>query len=241
MDGEQENRGLTEAAPLNVHYSSRKQAWETPQPFFQRLGDEFRFDIDVCATVNNTKVPKFLLIIDNPLQQTWRGTVWMNPPYGRVAWALDLEFPNRDEVAMLTGGSVAPSDLGASIVMVGLLCRSLNVLAIELQYIDIDPDTVSDKWVKELSSDADKRKMMEEIIASLESADLETLGYPVEEIWKPLHDAEGQTFNVKKPKLDRYRLRRKLIIRLRGLAQRSPAFRKILHTLRLGADVLLRE
>lgn len=84
MDGEQENRGLTEAAPLNVHYSSRKQAWETPQPFFQRLGDEFRFDIDVCATVNNTKVPKFLLIIDNPLQQTWRGTVWMNPPYGRV-------------------------------------------------------------------------------------------------------------------------------------------------------------
>ena len=69
---------------MNDLYSSLKQAWVTPQPFFQRLDDEFRFDIDVCATVNNTKVQKFLLVIDNPLQQNWRGTVWMNPPYGRV-------------------------------------------------------------------------------------------------------------------------------------------------------------
>ncbi len=83
---------------------------------------------------------------------------------GRVAWALDLEFPNRDEVAMLTGGSVAPSDLGASIIMVGLLCRSLNVLAIELQDIDIDPDTVSDKWVKELD-ELQKEHVRESIAA----------------------------------------------------------------------------
>ena len=104
------------------------------------------------------------------------------------------------------------------------------------------PSTASlDKWVKELSSDPDKRQMMEGIIASLDPKDLETLGYPVEEIWQPLIEAEGQKFDVKPPKMDRYRLQRKAIIKLRGLAQSSSAFRKLLHTMRLGADVLLRD
>lgn len=36
-------------------YSSKKDVWETPQEFFDRLNDEFHFDIDVCATHENAK------------------------------------------------------------------------------------------------------------------------------------------------------------------------------------------
>ncbi len=104
------------------------------------------------------------------------------------------------------------------------------------------PSTASlNKWVEELSMDGDKKALMERTIEALDSADLETLGYPKADIWKPMEAAAGKTFTPKKQKLDRYRLQRKAIIRLRALAQRNAPFRKLLHTLRLGADVLLRE
>ena len=44
-----------------------------------------------------------------------------------------------------------------------------------------------------------------------------------------------------KKALDRYRLERMLIVRGRALVQRSPLLRRLLGTMRLGADVLLRE
>ena len=52
--------------------------------------------------------------------------------------------------------------------------------------------------------------------------------------------APPATTPVKK-KLDRYRLQRKAIVKLRATVQRSPALRKLLTRFRLGADVLLRE
>ena len=36
-------------------FSSNKDMWETPQDFFDKLDDEFHFDIDVCATHENHK------------------------------------------------------------------------------------------------------------------------------------------------------------------------------------------
>ncbi len=104
------------------------------------------------------------------------------------------------------------------------------------------PSTASlNKWVEELSMDAGKRALMEKTIQELDPADLETLGYPAADIWTPMEAAAGTAFAPKNQKLDRYRLQRKAIIRLRALAKRNAPFRKLLHTLRLGADVLLRE
>jgi len=104
------------------------------------------------------------------------------------------------------------------------------------------PSTTSlNKWVEELSMDSEKRVLMEKTIQELDPADLETLGYPAAEIWKPMETVAGKVFAPKKQKLDRYRLQRKAIIRLRALARHNTLFRKLLHTLRLGADVLLRE
>ncbi len=57
--------------------------WATPQDFFDNLNAEFDFDIDVCATPENAKCNKFFTEEQDGLSQSWGGTCWCNPPYGR--------------------------------------------------------------------------------------------------------------------------------------------------------------
>jgi hypothetical protein len=72
-------------------------------------------------------------------------------PVGRVVWALDLDYLNAGDKALLMTGSIpSPESLQGTIVLIGLVCRSLTILSIELQDIGISPDQVSDHWVKEL-------------------------------------------------------------------------------------------
>lgn len=69
---------------LAVHYSSERSDWETPQWLFNILDEEFHFDVDVCATADNAKVPwSFFSPEQDGLAQEWRGVCWMNPPYSR--------------------------------------------------------------------------------------------------------------------------------------------------------------
>jgi len=104
------------------------------------------------------------------------------------------------------------------------------------------PTTASvKKWVQELANDPGKLALMRGIIAQLDPEDLATIGYPLESLWKPLEEAGSGIAPVAKPKLDRYRLQRKLIVTLRAQAQKRAVFRQLLQKLRLGADVLLRE
>jgi hypothetical protein len=104
------------------------------------------------------------------------------------------------------------------------------------------PSTDSlDKWVEELSSDDQRLALMQSIIERLNPDDLDTIGYPVESLWTPLEEVRGKSFSPKKNPLSRYRLQRKIIIKLRGLAQSSGLFRALLKKIRLAADILLRE
>ena len=64
-------------------FSSRTDEWETPKDLFQKLDDEFHFDLDVCATPENAKCKRFFTKEQDGLKQEWKGTCWMNPPYGR--------------------------------------------------------------------------------------------------------------------------------------------------------------
>ena len=65
-------------------FSSKSKEWETPDDLFNALDEIFHFDLDVCATKDNTKCGQFFSPEDDGLKQTWKSkTCWMNPPYGR--------------------------------------------------------------------------------------------------------------------------------------------------------------
>jgi phage N-6-adenine-methyltransferase len=67
-----------------VHYSSKKDDWETPTWLFEGADKEFGFTLDVCATAKNAKCKKHFNRKQDGLKQDWRGEMcWMNPPYGR--------------------------------------------------------------------------------------------------------------------------------------------------------------
>jgi len=69
---------------LDVHFSSKTDLWATPQDFFGKLNDEFRFTLDVCALPENAKCERYYTPEDDGLSQKWSGVCWMNPPYGRA-------------------------------------------------------------------------------------------------------------------------------------------------------------
>lgn len=85
----------------NVHFSDTKQFnptlnmgfspdletddWATPQTVFDKLNKEFCLNRDVCANLENHKLPAYYDALDNGLSQDWSDErCWMNPPYGRV-------------------------------------------------------------------------------------------------------------------------------------------------------------
>ena len=64
-------------------YTSNSEEWGTPQELFNRLNKEFNFTLDVCASEENAKCPKYYTKEEDALKQEWGGVIWMNPPYGR--------------------------------------------------------------------------------------------------------------------------------------------------------------
>jgi phage N-6-adenine-methyltransferase len=65
-------------------FTSKTDLWATPQDFFDKMNEEFSFEIDVCANVENAKCDKYYTQQMDGLKQEWKGVCWMNPPYGRV-------------------------------------------------------------------------------------------------------------------------------------------------------------
>lgn len=67
----------------DVHFSSNTDNWSTPEDFFQKLDEEFGFDLDPCASHENHKCDQYFTKEDDGLSQDWSDhTVFMNPPYG---------------------------------------------------------------------------------------------------------------------------------------------------------------
>jgi phage N-6-adenine-methyltransferase len=65
-------------------FTSRTEEWETPKYVFDALHQEFNFQLDVCATVENTKCKNFFDKPTDGLKQDWSPyRCWMNPPYGK--------------------------------------------------------------------------------------------------------------------------------------------------------------
>lgn len=68
----------------NVHFSTGKNDWGTPQNLFDTLNREFGFTLDPCADEDNHKCDKYYTVKQDGLAQDWSGeTVFCNPPYSR--------------------------------------------------------------------------------------------------------------------------------------------------------------
>lgn len=57
-------------------FSSKSSEWATPQDFFDKLNDEFNFNLDPCATKENAKCGKFFTEEQDGLKQNWGGTTY---------------------------------------------------------------------------------------------------------------------------------------------------------------------
>lgn len=68
-------------APVDSDY------FETPIEEFNRLDEEFGFDLDACANADNTLCDAYISERDDALKVRWstRGRViWCNPPYSKA-------------------------------------------------------------------------------------------------------------------------------------------------------------
>ena len=99
-DGTEEETGeedeSPEPIPLAVHFSSESAEWYTPQHIIERVCDVLGgIDLDPCSNSHehpNVPAAEHYTAADDGLSKDWRGTVYMNPPYGRdiEPWAQKL-------------------------------------------------------------------------------------------------------------------------------------------------------
>ncbi len=102
------------------------------------------------------------------------------------------------------------------------------------------PSTESvDKWVSELLSNPDKRKLARELIERLDERDLETWGYPKTELFTPLAQANGAKL-PKPPLFNKYVFQRRVMLALKKDIATRPHGR-VIKRLKYYCDVLLRE
>lgn len=65
--------------------SSETDDWATPLQTFRELAHRYGpFDLDVCASEENAKAPRYFTKEQDGLAHEWSGTCWMNPPYGET-------------------------------------------------------------------------------------------------------------------------------------------------------------
>lgn len=65
--------------------SNATDEWSTPDDFFNKLNEIYKFTLDPCATLANTKCEKFFTVNDDGLSKSWRlHTTFCNPPYSKM-------------------------------------------------------------------------------------------------------------------------------------------------------------
>lgn len=68
-----------------VMFSSKSDEWSTPQDIYEQLDNEFHFNLDPCATIENHKCETFFTQNDDGLSKNWGGyRAFVNPPYSQI-------------------------------------------------------------------------------------------------------------------------------------------------------------
>jgi site-specific DNA-methyltransferase (adenine-specific) len=84
--------------------TSKTDEWETPRWLFDRLNEEFRFNLDPCASTKIAKCPTYYTKELDGLNRNWFGSVFVNPPHSRLKeWVRKAqeELKRCDRVVML--------------------------------------------------------------------------------------------------------------------------------------------
>ena len=58
---------------ISACLSSKSVEWATPKEFFNKLDEEFHFNLDPCSTHENAKCEKHYTIEEDGLSQDWGG------------------------------------------------------------------------------------------------------------------------------------------------------------------------
>jgi phage N-6-adenine-methyltransferase len=75
----------------------------TPRSLFDPLHKEFNFTLDVCATAESAKVPRYFTKEQDGLKRSWRRErVWCNPPFSDIEpWVVKAWNSSAELVVML--------------------------------------------------------------------------------------------------------------------------------------------
>lgn len=82
-------------------FSSAKEDWATPQDFFDKLNEEFGFDLDPCASEENHKCEHYFTKQENGLLKDWGGVlrVLQSTLWPSIDGRMDQEVRRRSEEA----------------------------------------------------------------------------------------------------------------------------------------------
>ena len=58
----------------DVMFSSRSDNWATPTDLFNKLNEEFHFNLDPCANAENHKCDRYFTKEQDGLKQNWGAT-----------------------------------------------------------------------------------------------------------------------------------------------------------------------
>ena len=85
-----------------------KDCWQTPKGLFKTLDNEFNFECDVAASVDNTLCKLWFDEEDSALNNEWYKVNYLNPPYSNIGPWVDkaiIEHQKGKTIVMLV-----PSD-----------------------------------------------------------------------------------------------------------------------------------
>jgi len=68
----------------NVMFSSWNDKWATPQDYFNKINEKYKFTLDPCAAKDSFKCERYFTEKDDWLSQNWDWRVFCNPPYSEL-------------------------------------------------------------------------------------------------------------------------------------------------------------